>query len=83
MLDLALKVRTYQIKKTISREGCTAIIACTGDLFDPPAALIASRELGIPFIFYAFDYYSFQGADPLPGHLPLNMSQILLRPRQR
>nr|WP_320161340.1 glycosyltransferase [uncultured Methanoregula sp.] len=65
MLNLALKVRTHQIKKIIRREHCDAIIACTGDLFDPPAAYIASRELGIPFIFYAFDYYSFQGEDPV------------------
>lgn len=64
LLNLALKLRTHQIKKIIRKEQCDAIIACTGDLFDPPAALIASRELGIPFIFYAFDYYS-QGSDPL------------------
>jgi len=64
LLDLALKIHTHQIKKILLKEHCEAIIVCTGDLFDPPAALIASRELNIPLIFYAFDYYS-QGADPL------------------
>ena len=63
LLNLALKIRTHQIKKIICTEQCNAIIVCTGDLFDPPAALIASKDLGIPFIFYVFDYYS-QGADP-------------------
>jgi len=65
LLNLAFKIRTHQIKKIVRKEQCDAIIACTGDLFDPPAALSASRDLDIPFIFYAFDYYSFHGAEPL------------------
>lgn len=65
MLNFALNLRTYQIKKIMRKEQCRAVIACTGDLFDPPAAYSASRELGVPFIFYAFDYYSGQATDPL------------------
>jgi glycosyltransferase involved in cell wall biosynthesis len=65
LLNLALKIRTRQIKKIIRQEQCDAIIACTSDLFDPPAGLVASKDLGIPFIFYAFDYYSSQGGGPL------------------
>nr|WP_321504122.1 glycosyltransferase [uncultured Methanoregula sp.] len=65
MLDCALRLRTYQIKKIVRKEKCGAIIVCTGDLFDPPAALIAAKELGIPVILYTFDDYAFQGANPL------------------
>jgi glycosyltransferase involved in cell wall biosynthesis len=58
LLNFLLKIRTHQIKKVLQKEHCDAVIACTSDLFDPPAAFYASRDLGIPFIFYAFDYYS-------------------------
>lgn len=40
-------------------------MGCTGDLLDPPAAFIASRDLNLPFILYAFDYYSRQWTDPI------------------
>jgi glycosyltransferase involved in cell wall biosynthesis len=60
LLCLATKIRVRQIKKILVEERVQVVIACTGDLFDPPAAFMASRELGIPFILYAFDYYSRQ-----------------------
>ena len=65
LLNVALKMRIRQIKKIVRNEQCDTIIACTGDLLDPPAAFIVSKDLGIPFILYTFDYYSFHGTDPL------------------
>jgi len=60
-----LKLRTYQFKKILQKEQCEAVIGCTGDLFDPPAAFLASKELGIPFILYTFDFYSRQWTHPV------------------
>jgi glycosyltransferase involved in cell wall biosynthesis len=64
ILRFILKYRTWQIKKVLRKEHCEAVVVCTSDLFDPPAAFFASRELGIPLIFYAFDYYSGNWTDP-------------------
>jgi glycosyltransferase involved in cell wall biosynthesis len=65
MLDLIIRFKSGQIKKVFEREKPQMVIACTGDLFDPPAVYRAARELGIPLIFYAFDCYSGQWTDPL------------------
>ncbi|WP_440950007.1 glycosyltransferase [Methanosphaerula subterraneus] len=58
VLEWFLSFRTRQIVKIVRKEACDAIVACTGDIFDPPAAYRASRILGIPFYLYAFDKYS-------------------------
>lgn len=65
ILNTLLNIRIRQLRKIIRREGCEAVVACTGDLFDPPAAYHVSRSLGIPYILYAFDHYSHQWMPPL------------------
>ena len=65
LLDLIFRFKTSQIKKIFEREKPHAAIACTGDVFDPPSVYKAACELGIPLIFYTFDYYSGQWTDPL------------------
>jgi len=65
MLTIILNSRTNYIKKILINERCEAVIGCTGDLFDPPATYLAAKELGIPFIFYNFDYYSRQWTHPI------------------
>ena len=60
LLEIILKLRIYQVKKILQKEQCKVVIGCTGDLFDPPAAFLAAKELGIPFILYTFDFYSRQ-----------------------
>jgi len=65
LLDLLLRLRIYQYKKILRADGCSAVIGCTGDLIDPPAAFYASKELRLPFVLYAFDYYSKQWTDPV------------------
>jgi len=64
LLDTVLNFRKNQIKKILIKEQCDAVIGCTGDLFDPPAAFLAGKDLGIPFILYTFDFYSRQWPDP-------------------
>jgi len=64
LLDIILNFRKNQIKKILIKERCESVIGCTGDLFDPPAAYLAAKELGIPFILYTFDFYSRQWIHP-------------------
>jgi len=52
-----------EIVRIVSAERCTAIVACTGNLWYLPAAHAASRALGLPLIVYIFDYYSHQHLD--------------------
>jgi glycosyltransferase involved in cell wall biosynthesis len=86
LLDIVLAVRTYQIKKILEKERITTVVACTGDLFDPPAAFCACRVLGIPFVLYTFDYYSRQWTHPLlrsfaeqhEGRLVKNAARVIV-----
>lgn len=57
---VGITVRARQIEQVIRREGCGVLVACTGDLYDIPAAALASKRLGIPFVPYLFDDYLFQ-----------------------
>ena len=65
LLDFILRFKSSQIKKILEREKPQRVIACTGDVFDPPSVYRAAHELGIPLILYAFDCYASQWADPL------------------
>ena len=52
--------RAAEIARIVRRERCESIVACTGDLYDLPAAYVASRVLGIGFHPYVFDDYVYQ-----------------------
>jgi glycosyltransferase involved in cell wall biosynthesis len=79
LLDLLLMFRIYQYKKILRSEQCSAVIGCTGDLVDPAAAFYASKDLKIPFIFYAFDYYSMQWSDPVLRSFAKRHEEILVK----
>ena len=64
LLEAILNFRKNQFIKILHKERCEAVIGCTGDLFGPPAAFLAGKELGIPFILYTFDFYSRQLTHP-------------------
>jgi len=53
-----------QLLKIIKKENCRAIMACSGDPFDLPAAYLASRKVGIPLIPYIFDDFLYQWVGP-------------------
>jgi glycosyltransferase involved in cell wall biosynthesis len=57
---LGVRQRARQIADVIKREGCDAIVACTGDALDLPAGRIAARRVGVPFYAYLFDHYSYR-----------------------
>lgn len=52
--------RAAQISKILRREKCDVLIACSGDLYDLPAACLASRLTGVHLVLYLFDDYTYQ-----------------------
>lgn len=50
----------YKMHQLLVDQHCDAIIACSGDLYDIPAAFLASRLARIPFYAYIFDDYVYQ-----------------------
>jgi glycosyltransferase involved in cell wall biosynthesis len=52
--------RSRQLKMIVQNEKCDLIISCSGDLYDLPAAYLASKRAKIPFIPYMFDDYTYQ-----------------------
>ena len=57
---LTIYLRAMQIRRVIKDVMCNTLIACTGDICDLPAAYLASKWSGIPFVTYMFDDYAFQ-----------------------
>lgn len=55
-----VKQRARSIESILRREKCTALVACSGDLLDPPAGFLAARGAGIPYFSYMFDDYEQQ-----------------------
>lgn len=52
--------RASDIARAARREGCSGLIAFTGDFHDLPAAFLASRLLRLPLYVYMCDYYSYR-----------------------
>ena len=52
-----------RIADIVKREGCGAVVACTGDVTILPAGYLASRAAGVPFYAYLFDHYSYREWD--------------------
>lgn len=61
---LNVRARARRIAEIVESEKCNAIVACSGDLEDLPAAWLASRRAKVPFYAYYFDYYSHQFVAP-------------------
>ena len=57
---IQLYTRMKEIVRILRHENCDLLVACSGDLYDIPAAFWASRKLGIPFVPYMFDDYLYQ-----------------------
>lgn len=52
--------RAVQVSRILKEERCNLLIACTGELHDLPAACLAARWAGIPFVAYILDDYACQ-----------------------
>ena len=55
-----VRARAAEIGGVLRRERCDAVVACTGDLLDLPAACLAARRARVPFYAYVFDHYSYR-----------------------
>jgi glycosyltransferase involved in cell wall biosynthesis len=72
--------RGLQITRIVRQERCAAIIACTGDLLDLPAAYLASRLAGVKFYPYFFDYYAYhQWIEPVDRFVAQRLEPLLMR----
>jgi glycosyltransferase involved in cell wall biosynthesis len=68
-----------EICGVLRRERCGAVVACTGELIDFPAAYLASRRLGLPFYAYCFDLWSHQGVTRLERAWARWAERVVLR----
>ena len=57
-----LSSRVDQLERIIDRERCDRLVACTGDVWSIPEAMIVAERQNIPFFIYVFDYYAQQWA---------------------
>ncbi|MBI2848734.1 MAG: glycosyltransferase [Chloroflexi bacterium] len=76
---LGTAYRSREIAEILRRERCDAVVACTGDLINLPAAYLASRKTGVRFYPYIFDYYSYQWRDPGEHRFAGRYEPIILR----
>src|SRR5262245_29835516 len=54
-LNRTILRRSTEIAAEVKRKRPAAIVGCSGNPFDLPAAFLASRWVGIPFVSYLFD----------------------------
>jgi glycosyltransferase involved in cell wall biosynthesis len=71
--------RAVEIARIVRREKCGAILACSGDVHDLPAAYLASRLVGVPFHAYLFDDYVFQWPPSIDRSFARRVAPFLLR----
>jgi len=55
-----VRARAAEIAEVLRRERCGAVVACTGDMLDLPAACLAAARARVPFYAYVFDHYSYR-----------------------
>lgn len=71
--------RAVRIARIARRERCDAIVACTGNLLDLPAAYLASRALRVRYYPYLFDDYVEQWVGERKRWLAGRLAPYLLR----
>lgn len=59
-LRRSIKLRARELAQALKPYDPAVLVGCTGTVIDPPAGLLAARELGIPYIIYSFDDYRYQ-----------------------
>ena len=79
---VGIAARGRRIAKIVKRERCEAIVSCSGDLLDQPAAYFASRLAGVPHYPYFFDYYAYQFIDPRMRAVATFLEPYLVRGAQ-
>jgi glycosyltransferase involved in cell wall biosynthesis len=78
-VPIGIVSRGLQIARIVRQERCAAIIACTGDLLNLPAAYMASRLTGVKFYPYVFDDYAYQWTEPMDRFVARRLEPLLMR----
>jgi hypothetical protein len=60
IFPIALVQRAWNLARILRKERCSAVLACSADLLNLPAAYLASRIAGVPFFIFMMDHYSQQ-----------------------
>jgi glycosyltransferase involved in cell wall biosynthesis len=71
--------RARQIANILRQEKCAGVIGCSGDIFDFPAAFVASKLARLPFYAYMFDYYSFQSVIDIHRKICVFLERVILQ----
>lgn len=71
--------RARRIAGVARREGCGAVVACTGDLWNLPAGYLASRMLKVPFYPYLFDDYANQWVEKFERRVARALEPRIIR----
>jgi glycosyltransferase involved in cell wall biosynthesis len=71
--------RASQIFRIVKKERSTLIVTCTGDLYDLPAAYLASRRAGLRYYIYLFDDYFYQWPGDLERSFAQRWERILIK----
>jgi len=79
LVALAAARRATALAHLLRREGCDAVIACTGDVFDAPAAALAARWTGVRCYLYVLDDYVNQWPAGTRRHRAEDFEQRLRR----
>lgn len=69
--------RGFAIAKVARAEHCQVILAGTGEPIDLPATYFASWLLGVHFIPYLFDDYTYQWTDPITRSIAVWAEKIM------
>lgn len=71
--------RAARIRRVVASERCQALVACSGDLIDLPAACVAARWANIPFYAYMFDDYATNSSSHVHREFSRDMMKLLMR----
>jgi glycosyltransferase involved in cell wall biosynthesis len=80
-LLLNIAVRAVRIARVVRREGCGAVVGCSGgpDFAYLPASFLASRLAGVPFYVYLFDDYATQWTSGLVRLIARRLEPLMMK----
>lgn len=76
-LGVRVLARARRFARIVKDERCEAILACSGDLIDMPAAFLASRWTHKPLYAYMFDDYRYQWPHPLHRRVARTVERVV------
>lgn len=71
--------RGWLIALILKAEGCSTLVAGSGDVMDLPAALVAGLLARVPFYPYLFDDYAYQWSHPAIRDITCRLEPIVMK----